>query len=474
MPTPPRRIEGAVQPPGIEIEPGRGIRPADRAREGTLWSLAREIDETLGSRVILTSKRFPEGRDLDLTCRDPERAQIAAHLRRAGFIRRPRGVGGRVWTEQWARFSEGHIELVDLNPAERWGLASSALERLFAEAIPIPPLENVARPAPHHVLLLAARRLVRSGRLGAASRAVVLSAVQEAPSVWEQAARDARAWGCAQALRLLRSALEQGGEPSRRECILAQAELARAGRRTGWSRELLRRQVQARRPRRSHVIAFSGLDGAGKSTQVQALDAALSSLGAEVIVCWRPLGHSALLRRMRRAAKRLLGAPAHPEYRDHAAPARTWDPRPPTLALRERSALATRAWAGLVALLAGAQYRRCWLSHFGRGQVLVFDRFRLDAAAQLRFFYGSGGELTGALRLLSWLCPPATRSYLLDVPAEVAAARKPLQYDLEELGRQALLLREEAGRTGTRRLDGCAGAARLHEQIVRDVWAGLD
>ena len=157
-----------------------------------------------------------------------------------------------------------------------------------------------------------------------------------------------------------------------------------------------------------------------------------------------------------------------------SAPARTWDPSPPTKVLREQSALATHAWAGLVAVLTAAEYRRCCLAHIGRGRVVIFDRFLLDAAAQLRFFYGSGGELRTQLRILGWLCPSTTRSYLLDVPAETAAARKPLQYDVEELGRQASLLREEAARLGVLRLDGCSAVEDLHEQIVRDVWSGLD
>jgi thymidylate kinase len=473
VPTPSRRIEVAVPPPDIELEAGSQVHTDHRQRDEAVWELARAIDAILSSRVIVTSKRFPAAGDLDLLCRPPERAQISGLLSNAGFIRSPRGMSGRVWTDQWARFSGWRIDMVDLNPAERWGLTPSALERLFDEAHPVSPLESIARPSPHHRLLLAARRFTRDGRLSQSSQAGIDRALQEDPDAWARASSHAGEWGCTTALRLLRDTLEQGGAPSGRGRRRAQAELLRAGRSAGWSRELLMRHAEARRPRRSHVVAISGLDGSGKSTQVQALHATLDSLGADVIVCWKPLGRSELLRRLRRAGKRLLGAPAGAAYRDSAAPARTWDPRPPTRVLRERSALATHAWAGLVAVLTAAEYRRCCLSHVGRGRVVIFDRFLLDAAAQLRFFYGSAGELTTQLRMLGWLCPTATRSYLLDVPAETAAGRKPLQYDIEELGRQAALLREEAVRLGAQRLDGCAAVEDLHEQIARDVWSGL-
>jgi len=65
------------------------------------------------------------------------------------------------------------------------------------------------------------------------------------------------------------------------------------------------------------------------------------------------------------------------------------------------------------------------------------------------------------------------RAYLIDVPAEVAYARRAEQYSLEELARQAELYRAEAERLGVRRLDGSRPREELCEEIARDVWLCL-
>src|SRR5438270_380228 len=52
-----------------------------------------------------------------------------------------------------------------------------------------------------------------------------------------------------------------------------------------------------RRPRRGAIIAFSGLDGVGKSTQAQALKATLAALGYEPDLVWTPIRQNSRLRR---------------------------------------------------------------------------------------------------------------------------------------------------------------------------------
>ena len=70
------------------------------------------------------------------------------------------------------RFAQCTAEPVDVVPAGEWGLPPAEEEALFAEARTLEGLERLARPAPHHALLILARRLARGFRApGQAPRA---------------------------------------------------------------------------------------------------------------------------------------------------------------------------------------------------------------------------------------------------------------------------------------------------------------
>jgi hypothetical protein len=434
-------------------------------------SVLTEIDAISPSRVLLTSKRLDESDDIDLICRRADRYAIASFLVTADFHSRPAKLGGRAFTEQWVRFSE-QTTVVDLNPAERWGLPEPERNALFDEATTLDGFRQIAAPSPHHTILLAARRLVRGQRMSDTRKAHLAERLQEDPDAWEKAAQHAAAWCCTRAVAALRRLWENGVAPSRRELLLARLELTRSLREDG-----TRRVVSLARARLAHlrsptIVALSGLDGSGKSTQVHQLDAALRTLGIESRIVWKPMGHSPMMRFVRRSAKRLLGTkPGPAATTTDDAPARRWDPNPKTKALRERSRVATQLWAAFVGLSAAGYYRREQLRH--RGAVLVFDRHLLDTRGQLRFFYGARSRLRLALGLVDLVCPRADRAYLLDVPAEVAHGRKPLQYDLAELSQQAELYRQEADRLGASCLDATLPSDVLTETIIADLWTRL-
>ena len=440
-------------------------------RPTSLASLLTEIDAISPAPVLLTSKRLEESNDLDLICRAADRRAIGSFLADSGFRSRPAKLGGRAFTEQWVRFCEG-TTVVDLNPAERWGLSERERNALFEQATPLDGFRQIAAPSPHHTILLASRRLVRGQRLSDKRKAHLAERLQEDKDAWEKAAQHAPAWCCTRALALLRRLWEHGVAPSRRELLIARLELTRSLRADGTRRaaSLTRARIAQLRP--PTIVALSGLDGSGKSTQVQQLDAALRALGIESRIVWKPMGHSPTMRFVRRSAKRLLGAkPAAAPTTIEAAPARRWDPNPKTKALRERSSVATQLWAAFVGLSAAGYYRREQLRH--RGEVLVFDRHLLDTRGQLRFFYGARSRLRLALGLVELVCPRADRAYLLDVPAEVAHERKPLQYDIAELSRQAELYRQEAARLGAFCLDATLPSDVLAETIIADLWTRL-
>jgi len=386
----------------------------------------------------------------------------------------------RRWVEQWARFRGDSAFSVDLNPAERWGRRDAELAALFAEARPLDGMAHIGRPAPHHVLLLAARRLARHGVMDAKRRARIERALVEDPDAWEVAWERAPQWGLRPALSVLQATYDTGAAVPRLTRARALASLLRAGGGGLWG-EVLARRVRSKLPRRTRVVSISGLDGAGKSSQTKALQQTLEALGVDVIVDWMPLGHSPRYRTIRllrtsvntalRLGKQVRGSNGSLPGRDAAAA--RGKPTSPAKALRQRSKAVTHSWATVVALHQALQHRKTTLRHLGSGKIVIFDRYTLDAAAQLRYFYGSRHGFRFQKWLVQRVSPKARRSYFLEVRPETAFARKEHHYDFEGLRKHAELYAEEAPRLPVVRLDGERPREELSEQIAREVWEAV-
>src|SRR3954451_21369356 len=128
----------------------------------TAMSAAELVDAAARERVLVLGPFPPEGRDLDLVTRRAARDDIVAALGADGFL--PRGPGlspPRRWVEQWVKFGGGTAYAVDIHSAERWGVPNEEVAALFDEGLPIDGMARLVRCAPHHVLLLTARRLAR-------------------------------------------------------------------------------------------------------------------------------------------------------------------------------------------------------------------------------------------------------------------------------------------------------------------------
>ena len=433
-----------------------------------------ELNEVLAAPVVLTSKRIELGGDVDLLCRSQEEEALAAALAERGFRPRPHSLGGRTFTQQWVRFVAGSPLIVDLNPVERWGLREPAANALFEEALPLGELRNIRRPAPQHVLLMAARRFVRSGgRLSDSTRRYLADLTAEYPNAWQDARARASGWACTRSLMLLDRTYRDGSPPPLRQRLRVQLDLlldphARAP-------IALARRLRARIPRKPKVLALSGIDGAGKSSQARSLEETFRRLGVPAAVVWRPLGHSPLVKRLRRFAKRILRvqSPSAERLAQSGPPARNWDPNPRTKVLREKLGVLTHAWATIVSFTVGAYYLRAYLRHFGSGRVLIFDRYLLDGCAQLAFFYGERQDVGHQSWFLQLLCPRATASFFLNVPAESALERKSLQYELSELESQIELYKQEANRLEMRELDGTQSSEILTSIIADEFWRNL-
>jgi thymidylate kinase len=212
------------------------------------------------------------------------------------------------------------------------------------------------------------------------------------------------------------------------------------------------------------VIALSGLDGAGKSSQASRLATRLSEAGHTPTVHWMALGHSRLQRRLKRLirfVRRRPGGSGDTILWANGVAMRRGTHHPAV----------THTWVLLLAVTYALHFRRVAARHVG--DVIIFDRYALDVIAQLRYFYAPEAEFRLARFLLRELAPRADRSYLLEVAPEVALARKQEQYDAGQLRLQAQLLTDEARAMGVRVLDGGRAADDLSDTLVEDTLSAL-
>ena len=439
-------------------------------------TLVQQIDAAVEGRILAFSPLPPEGRDVDLLVQAAEQRAVAALLAGEGF--RDRG-----W--EWVRFRDCSAEAVDLVPATSLGLPAAELASLFSEALAIDELRNVARPAPHHFLLLLARYTVEGdGSLPEKRRRRIARALAEDPTAWDAAARRASAWSAGAALAALRKAYEDGGRVSRSGRARANVERLTA---LGWARHRAwarawRDQLVKRRPA-GRLITFSGLDGAGKTSQAQALRESLDQLGFETEIAWTRLEWTTLwenrwlgvLSAPARGALRLLSWARSGRRGKSAAPSADGAERPALepADVRERSELISQVWVSVVAIAHALAQRSSTRAHLRRGTVLISDRYTLDAAVQLRFRYGSHRRFRFQIWLLRRLSPTPLLAYLVEVAPETAHRRKPEQYDLEALARQADLYRELAAALGVRVVEGERARENLCAEIAADAWRAL-
>lgn len=411
--------------------------------------------------VLVFGSLPPDNRDLDVLVRPAERAVLERALAGAGFLNHE---------VEWARFEDCGVDLVDIVPVENWDLPDDEVDALFGDARPLDGFVNLRQPSPHHMLLILARRIARGGgTLDDKRRARVRLALAHDPDAWDDARKHAPAWAAERVLQLLEATYKSG------------IPAARVKRTVGLADRFLQRDVptpiayakafrSSGRRHKSHcVIAFSGLDGSGKSSQAEALRNILERLGYDAVVVWSRLSYNPSLNWIAVPFKRLFDRVG---VRSNAALRQSSVTRAGT-GLENGRPLLTRLWAGIVALANGLTQRRIVRYHQRRGSIVICDRYLLDSAVHLRFRYGPADAFSWQKRTVRLLSPAPTRAYYLDVPPEVALYRKEEHYDLTQLELQSRLYRQEHALLGVRKLDGLLSPETLCEEIARDVWSAL-
>lgn len=399
------------------------------------------IDRAAPEPLLVIGSVPPAGRDLDLMVRPAAQAPLEKLLAGNGFHQ---GRG-----HLWVRFAAGTAEIVELIPIRLLDVGDPELEQLFADARPVNGFPALLRPAAHHRLLMAARRVEREARIDPKRRRVAADPEAD-EQAWQRARELAAGWGLAGALDEFSGALEQQAPSSwRLRGALARVDRYRSG----------------------AVISLSGLDGSGKSTQGELLVETLTKLGYPTVMVWTSLVAHPSLAKVAAPVRALLGQRKHPE-----GVAELWPPAgeddDPATRLRERSALLGLAWVTFVAAVNGWWQMRAIRPHLLRGRIVVCDRYTLDSVVHLRYRYGEHRRYRLQRAIIRLFSPRPLRSYLLDVPPSVARARKQ-EYTSAQNELRARLYREEHQRLGAQRLDGERPRDELAAQIGLDVWSAL-
>lgn len=215
------------------------------------------------------------------------------------------------------------------------------------------------------------------------------------------------------------------------------------------------------------IIAFTGMDGSGKSLQAKALSEALSQEGLEVHYVWtrwspfflKPFIHLGRLMFGRK------GSSEDEQYKTSRQGKQRMFRRP----------LVAEIWKNLALLDYYFQVLFKIKFRSRRTKVMICDRYVTDLLVDLGNNFGYGQEEIGKLfksRLLA-LYPRVDFSFLLDLPAEVAFERKddvPLSY-LQD--RRTLYL--AFGKfQGVEVLDATASIADLRQIIYRKTMKFLE
>lgn len=423
-----------------------------------LRPVAAEIAAALPEPVLVVGSLPDDANDLDLLAPPTARVALEAWLPNAGFV---------AWHGRWMRLAGGRVDVVELDAAASWGLPDDEVDALFSDAGPVDGAPGLLEPAPHHCLLLLARRAARhDGHLDHRRLARAHRALTRAPDALADARTHASAWRCAGTLELVAAALEgrTPGVAERRELLRRDGVTVRS------SGRVLASRLRGVRRRPGAVVALSGLDGSGKSTLAEGLIEALDALGYDSVLLWHRLSHGRSLLVLAAPVKalvRLLRARPAPSAGAPTARAARTD------RVEAEDGLAA-GWAVVVTLVHVLTVGPITGWHLRRGRVVVRDRYVLDALLHLTDRYGGAAPVSLHRRLLQWMLPRPEVAWYLDVTAEQALLRKAEQFGLAELARQRTLYLQYAGLLGVRVVDGTAPPRVLRTEIVRELLPRIE
>ena len=200
------------------------------------------------------------------------------------------------------------------------------------------------------------------------------------------------------------------------------------------------------------LIALSGVDGGGKSTQARALRDAFAAGHVRARIVWMRIGDTPLLRLLRSARKRY-------EQSKGTTTRRTFS----------RAGWHLVLWA----IVASADYA-AWLQYvrwrLWRGDVVIADRYLCDFEVELGIRLRNEPHLAALLlRVLRSLAPQPKRAYLLQIEPALSRSRK-TESDFRDLDPAEMQRRYDAliHRYGLRACDASRTLDDLAAELVHD------
>jgi thymidylate kinase len=200
------------------------------------------------------------------------------------------------------------------------------------------------------------------------------------------------------------------------------------------------------------LIALSGVDGGGKSSQARALRDAFAAGHVRARIVWMRIGDTPLLRLLRSARKRY-------EQSKGTTTQRTFS----------RTGWHLVLWA----IVASADYA-AWLQYvrwrLWRGDVVIADRYLCDFEVELGMRLRNEPHLAALLlRVLRSLAPTPTRAYLLQIDPALARNRA-MESGVGDLDSAAMQRRYAAliDRYGLRACDASRPLDDLATALVHD------
>jgi thymidylate kinase len=217
---------------------------------------------------------------------------------------------------------------------------------------------------------------------------------------------------------------------------------------------------------RGLLVAFNGMDGAGKSTAAQVARERLEAAGHPASIAWARLGQEG----------RVQDAIAVPVKRVLGTRGTVADPVAATIGAdreavahaggRRHTGAVAWVWTLVVAAINVRALRRA-VRRARTGESVVCDRWLADSLVDLRIRYG---RHAAAERLLRLLVPRPDLDVLLAIDAQTSLARKPGDQAPEVVERMEPLYDEAAARGRLAIVD----ARRPQDEVMADVARLVD
>ena len=205
------------------------------------------------------------------------------------------------------------------------------------------------------------------------------------------------------------------------------------------------------------MIAISGVDGSGKTTQIELLSRKVRELRPNTIVVWsrwRPITSLPLLALMIRLGYARIHATSSIGFVETQVSAKTGLPSLWCFLTQLDNLMKTGLKVTIPLLL---------------GRTVICDRYILDLLVENMADLHDTPKTPRLGHKLLKLLPRPNLAFLIEVDAKVAFRRKPDMPTLSHFVERSLLYRELADRMGIRRVDGSLSVDAVQIRI----WSGV-